>query len=95
MSKKTVMPKAPVLSPEETLADACFMHCVKVSLTPAEALILVRCLRYGAAAVSKEERENGAAASIATVCNNLISELTDSLVDSMFSSKKSTPASNE
>mgnify|MGYP000882785329 CR=1 FL=1 len=87
-AEKLTPVKKPVLNPEEVLADACYTHCVKVDMTPAEALILIRCVRYGASAVSKAEHENGAAEAIRNICDNFIDMLLDSLTNVVAGNKQ-------
>jgi hypothetical protein len=66
---------------DDRLSDACASNCVELALTPAEAIILLRCLSYGRVAISPQEHSNGAGEDIKQVCNNVTNAIIHSLAN--------------
>lgn len=66
---------------DDRLSDACASNCVELVLTPAEAIILLRCLSYGDLAISAQEHNSGAGKDIRQVCDSVTNSIIHSLAN--------------
>ena len=67
-----------------------FVVVITVDLDYSEVMALFRCLAYGEAAVSQEERSNGVAESFHRDIHRIRKQITDELVDGDMKSRRST-----